>query len=182
MARRVRVVALFEDSAHEYLLRSLLRRLGLPPHDVDYQRCVDCNRVERRLVDEVRSHRSKNYQHNLGILVMIDADAHGLAGRKRRLDGLLREAGLEGRRATERIAYVVPALEGENWYVHFCRPEARPIDEARDYKTSPEWRALRDDIGAAARRLADAWFPPGEDEPPSIRDARVELQRVRKPE
>jgi hypothetical protein len=182
MARRVQVVALFEDRAHEFLLRSLLRRLGFSPHDVDYQRCEDCNRVERRFVDEVRSLRSKNYQHNIGILVMIDADAYGHAGRKRRLDGLLREAGLAERRATDRIAYVVPALEGENWYVHFCCPESRPIDETRDYKPSPEWRALRDDIGGAAGRLAAAWFPSLEDEPAAIRDARVELQRVRKPE
>lgn len=182
MARRVRVTALFEDSAHEYMLRSLLQRLGLRPRDVDYQRCVDCTRVERRLVDEVRNLRSKNYQHNIGILVVIDADGYGHAGRKRRLDALLRDAGLEGRQSTDRIAYVVPTLEGENWFVYFCCPEARPIDEARDYKASPEWRALRDDLGSAARRLADAWFPAHEGEPSAVRDARIELKRVCNPE
>lgn len=181
MARRVRLIALFEDSAHEYLLRSLLKHLRFGPRDVEYVRCVDCTRLERRFVDEVRSRRSKNYQQNYGILVMIDADAYGHVGRKRRLDELLREAGLAERQVTDRIAYIVPALEGENWYVHFCCPAARPIDEQRDYKTSPEWRALRDDLGASARQLANAWTLALDDEPSALRDARVELQRVRTP-
>ena len=119
-----------------------------------------------------------NYQHNIGILVMIDADALGRDGRKRRLDTLLREAQLAERQPGERIAYVVPTLESENWYVHFCCPEARPIDEARDYKESTEWRALRDDLGSAARQLAATWHPAALDEPSSIRDARSELRRV----
>lgn len=178
MARKVRLIVLFEDAAHEYLLRNLLRRLNFSPHSVVYERCGDCTRVERRLVDEVRNIRRKNYQHNIGILVMIDADAYGREGRKRRLDELLRSAELAERQTSERIAYVVPSLESENWYVHFCCPEARPIDETRDYKTSQEWRTMLRDLGSAARKLADAWSPPLADEPPAIRDARKELQRV----
>ena len=182
MPRRVRVVALFEDAAHErllrHLLRHLLRRLGLGPRDVEYKRCGDCTAVERQLVAEVRGLREMNYQHDIGLLVVIDADALGREGRKRRLDALLRTAGLAERQAGERIAYVVPTLEAENWYVHFCCPAARPIDEAKDYKESPQWRALRGDLGAAGRQLAETWYPEVIDEPPSIHDARTELRRV----
>lgn len=173
------LVALFEDSAHESLLRHLLRRVyGLDQRKVRYRRCVDCVGVERALVGEVRNLRSKNYQMSRALLVVIDADHLGVDGRKRRLDELLTDAGLEPRNASERIAYVVPRLEAENWYIHFCCPGRRPVREDLDFKQDKDWRRLKEDLGAAARQLAKTWRSPVPGEPPSIVDARREFARV----
>ncbi len=112
------------------------------------------------------------------MLVIIDADQFGVEGRKHRLDGILRSAGLRPRSDGERIAYVIPRLEAENWYIHFCCPERRPVGEEHDYKRDPDWKHLKDDLGAAARKLARAWRSPEQHEPPSVQDARRELARM----
>ncbi|MFS8071213.1 MAG: hypothetical protein ACMG6S_33000 [Byssovorax sp.] len=113
-------------------------------------------------------------------MVMIDADNKGLQGRvKELLDRIATDSSDGARAEGERIALVVPALEIENWYVHLCVPAARPIDETRDYKPTPEWRALEKDLGAAAKQAVDAWAPqPGRVDPPSLTAARAELGRV----
>ncbi len=112
--------------------------------------------------------------------MVIDADDKGL---KARVDELLArivtDASAGARRDAERIALVVPAREIENWYVHLCVPAARPIDETRDYKPTPEWRELDGDIGKAAKQCAAAWPPdPDRVDPPSLSAAREELARV----
>ncbi|MBZ5714506.1 hypothetical protein [Nannocystis pusilla] len=173
------LAVLFEDNEHESLLRQLLRRVyGLTPPKVRYRRCVDCVGVERALLEEIPFLRSKNFQTSRGLLVVIDADDFGVDGRKHRLDRILSEQGFAGRQNGERVAYVVPRLEAENWYVHFCCPSRRPVSEEQDFKRDPDWRRLAADLGAAARELARAWPQVLEHEPPSVRDARGELRRV----
>lgn len=174
----VRVVVLFEDKAHRSFLMRLVEHLGLKP--VRYEPCRDSTGVLRKLGPEVKAFRVKNYQQNLGLVACIDADEKGLAGRVADLHArILHDAG-SARGEDERIAFVVPAREIEAWYVHLCCPGARPVDEARDdYKGTPEWKALEKDLGAAARRAAEAWPPEaGRDDPPSLIAARDELSRV----
>jgi hypothetical protein len=173
-----RVVVLYEDKAHGSFLRRLVERLNLTP--VRFQLCRDSTGVLRSLGQEVNALRSKNYQKNLGLVVVIDADEKGLRGR---VDELLARIAAEAsggaRGEAERIALVVPALEIENWYVHLCIPEARPIDEARDYKPSPEWARLEKDLGLAAKTAVAAWAPEaGRLDPQSLIAARDELGRV----
>jgi hypothetical protein len=176
------IVVLFEDAGHESLARQILQRCyGFTPRMVRYKRCVDCTGVERALPGEVQHFRSRNYQRGRALLVIIDADQYGVDGRKHRLDGILRSAGLSPRSDDERIAYVIPRLEAENWYIHFCCPERRPVDEDHDYKRDPDWKQLKDDLGAAARELARAWRSPEQHEPPSVQDARRELARMTAP-
>lgn len=173
------LVVLFEDAGHLSFARQVLKHCyGRTPRMVRYQPCVDCTGVERALPGEVQHFRSRNYQRGRALLVIIDADTYGVEGRKHRLDGILRSAGLDSRNDNERIAYVIPRLEVENWYIHFCCPEHRPIDEARDYKRDPGWKRLKDDLGSAARDLARAWLTPEQHEPPSVQDARRELARI----
>lgn len=101
--------------------------------------------------------------------MVIDADDKGL---KARVDELLArivtDASAGARRDAERIALVVPAREIENWYVHLCVPAARPIDETRDYKPTPEWRELDGDIGKAAKQCAAAWPPDSGSRRPAV--------------
>lgn len=173
------LVALFEDKAHEAFLRQVLRRVyGLRPPKVRYKRCTDCTGVERALPGEVQYLRAKRHQRSRALLVVIDADHLGVEGRKRRLDAVLTDSGMPARQPDERIAYVVPRLEAENWYIHFCCPARRPVDEASDYKADPDWRQLACDLGAAAREIARLWPEVLEGELPSITEGRREFARV----
>lgn len=182
------VVVLFEDDCHESFARRLLRiGYGYEPRTVRYRRCVDCTGVERAFLEEVEYLRSRNYQRGRALIVIIDADKYGVAGRKQRLAALLLAATMEPRDDAERIAYVVPRLEIENWYMHFCVPARRPIDEEQDYKHDSDWRALVKDLGAAAKTIAQGWAEPGPHAPPSLQDGRRELDRalarvIRRPE
>jgi hypothetical protein len=174
----VRVVVLHEDRAQECFLRRLTQRLGLRPDR--YENCLNNAGVLRRLGREVDELRARNYQPNLGLVVMIDADDKGTAGRVAELLRRIETDATGGaRREGERIALLTPAREIENWYVHLCVPSVRPIDEARDYKPAPKWRALAADIGAAAKQAVAAWGPEaGRVDPPSLEAARGELSRV----
>lgn len=175
----VRVVVLYEDEQHSKFVRQLTRKLGLRPER--FERCGGCGEVMERFVRELRAMRPRmSYQQNLGILVVVDADEPTPAMRLRELAEAVAASNTGGPRApNERIAYLIPALEIENWYVHLCVPTARPIDEGRDYKPDPVWRALDRELGASARRAVDVWEPsPGRVDPSSIVAAREELARL----
>ncbi len=174
----VRVIVLFEDAAQRSFLYRLVEHLGLKP--VRYVLCVDCTGVLRQFELELAETRPRmRYQANLGILVCIDADKFGRSGRVSELDQLMAASG-GPRTATEKIAYMIPALEIENWYVHLCVPAERAIDEARDYKPSPAWRRLANDLGRAAKEALREWpADPQRPDPPSLTAARVELDRLR---
>jgi hypothetical protein len=124
--------------------------------------------------------RSRSHQKNLGLVVVIDADAEVHHRRVAEvLQRITTDARDGARQEIERIALVVPAWEIENWYVHLCVPAARPIDQGLDYKPTAEWRELAKDIGSAAKQAAVAWAPePGREDPPSLTAARAELRRV----
>lgn len=174
----IRTVVLFEDQDQECFLRHLTKRLHLRP--LRFQNCKNNAGVLQRLGEEVDGLRERSYQKNLGLVVMIDADNQGLQGRVAELLGRIAKDARDGaRRDQERIALVVPAWEIENWYVHLCVPAARPIDETKDYKPTPEWRELAKYIGAAAKQAVEAWAPEsGRVDPLSLTAARAELSRL----
>lgn len=175
----IRLVVLYEDDTHGKFVRKLTKKLGLRP--MRLQPCGDCNALMDRFESELRVVRSKmKYQKNLGLLVLIDADDADYNVRIRELEHRLLRSGTGGPRdELERIAFMVPALEIENWYVHLCIPEARPVDEGRDYKPLPEWRALAKDLAAAAQQAVDAWDEEtGRADPQSLVAARGEVGRL----
>jgi hypothetical protein len=173
-----RVIVLYEDNTHDSFMRRLVERLRWKP--VRFVRCGDSAGVLKSLGREVDGLRERRDQKSLCLVVVIDADEKGLKGR---VDQLLRriadDTSAGARADEERIALVVPALEIENWYVHLCCPDARPVDEERDYKLSLEWKALKKDLATASKRAVDAWAPlPGRADPPSLVAARSELERA----
>ena len=179
MSTRVRVVVIYEDEAQRFFLVELARRLGIKPIRFEHGR--DCNGVLDMFATEVAVIRARNFQRNLGLLVCIDADHLGLKGRREELLRVVRACKDRERGAEERIALLVPTLEIENWYVHLCYPQARPMDEAQDYKESSQWRQLRADLPMAARKAIEAWQAAQQPEPPSIARAREELRRIAEP-
>ncbi|HYO69045.1 MAG TPA: hypothetical protein VEU33_23490 [Archangium sp.] len=175
----VRIVVLYEDEPHGKFVRQLTRKMGLRPERLE--QCGGCINVLDRFVLELKAmrHRMK-YQHNLGLMVVIDADKASSEPRLRELEERLRISDTGGPRGdTERIAYIVPALEIENWYVHLCVPSARPVDEGKDYKPELVWKGLEKNLGAAARQAVDAWDRADKKgEPSSLAAARMELERL----
>jgi hypothetical protein len=175
----VRLVVLYEDETHGKFVRQLTRKLGLRPERLEP--CGGCVSVLDRFVLELKAmrHRMK-YQHNLGLMVVIDADDASIVPRLRDLEERLLSSDTGGaRRETERIAYIVPAREIENWYVHLCVPDARPVDESKDYKPEPVWKGLEKNLGATARQAVDAWVHADKTgEPASLTAARLELKRL----
>jgi hypothetical protein len=174
----VRTVLLFEDQAQECFLRRLVKRLGLRPER--YENCRNNVGVLQRLGREVDALRERNFQKNVGLVVMIDADDKGARGRLAEvLDRIAKDAQAGARGDGERVALLVPAWEIESWYVHLCVPAERPIDETADYKPTVAWRELAKDLGASAKRAVEAWEPEaGRDDPGSLKAARAELSRV----
>lgn len=175
----VRIVVVYEDEPHGKFVRQLTRKLGLRPERLEP--CGGCSNVLDRFVVELKAmrHRMK-YQHNLGLMVVIDADDASIVPRIRDLEERVRISDTGGPRgATERIAYIVPALEIENWYVHLCVPAERPVDEGKDYKPEPVWKELEKDLAATARQAVDAWVRADKKgEPASLTAARLELERL----
>ena len=175
----VRLVVLYEDEQHGKFVRQLTRELKLRPERLE--RCGGSGDLLERFVQELKAMRHKmKYQHNLGLMVVVDADKASITPRLQELERRLLASDTGGPRGgTERIAYIVPAWEIENWYVHLCVPQARPVDEGKDYKPEPVWKELEKSLGASARQAVDAWEPADEGrEPASLTDARQELKRL----
>lgn len=175
----VRVVVLYEDEQHSKLVRQLTRKLGLRPEY--FVRCGGCGDVIRRFEQELLAMRPRmSFQKNLGLLVVIDADDRTVTPRLKQLEAVVAASNTGGPRGpAERIAYLIPALEIENWYVHLCVPAARPIDEGHDYKPDAVWRELAKELGKAAKAAVDAWDPqPNREDPASLVTARQELTRL----
>ncbi len=175
----IRAVVLYEDEAHGKFARQLTRKLGLRPERLE--RCGGSGDVLDRFVLELRATRPRmSYQRRLALIVIVDADAGTTTARINDLNDRVRQSQSGGpRSAIERIVYVVPALEIENWYVHLCDPAARPIDESKDYKPEPSWKRLAKDIGSAAKAAVAAWDPAAAGgEPASLAAARLELARL----
>ena len=169
-------------------MRALVKELRL--EQPTYLRCGNSTGVLREVSRQVNALRERKHQKNLWLIVVIDADNNGQEGRLkelgregrvRELEALVKTATADGARgAAERISFVVPAYAIETWYVHLCCPEARPVDETRDYKATLEWRHLEKDLGAAARRAAQAWrSEPQRADPDSLKAAHTEIERVR---
>jgi hypothetical protein len=183
MSREVRVIVVYEDVAHSKFARQLVRKLGLKP--VRFVPQGDCHAVLTQYGVELESMRpAMTSQKGLGLVILVDADGKGLpdgglAERKRSLERIT-EAHGGARQPEERIAWLIPALEIEAWYLHLCDPSVRPVDEGADYKPDPRWKALAADLAGTAQRAVAAWHPePGRVDPPSMEDARAELKRLR---
>ena len=108
----IRIVIVVEDQMIERFCRETLLKLGYHRREIRPERAPSGKgsgkqRVDKRLVLEVKALRSKRNQA-LAVLVGSDVDEMTLSGRELRLQQSLREAGVEDRRDNERIAYWLP--------------------------------------------------------------------------
>lgn len=181
-----RIWLLSEDQIHMVFFYSFLREMGLgkravtrvkPPHGDG----AGDQHVRQEYPRRVSQLRSRSYQANLGLLVVIDADEHEVHERKAQLNEELRDNDLDERNDEDAIAIVVPNRNIETW-IHSLR--SHTVDEQTDYKHVVNLGRPRDCRSEAAR-FAELYTQPNQTRhsqlskhPPSMRDAIDELNRL----
>jgi hypothetical protein len=158
--RRLRILC--EDRRTERFVRRLCERYRIqvvvPPEVSPHGKGAASAWVLASYAKLVRQRRSKSFQANLGLLVVIDGDNVGLRRRLQELDEKLDAAGLEHRDPNEPIAIFVPTWSIETWLAHLHGSQG--LDEGRALKDDGELRELwRDGTAeaAACKTAAAAW-------------------------
>jgi hypothetical protein len=132
-------------------------------------------------VDVVRRWRRTSHDQHVYLVVMIDGDERGVAGRRQQLEGLLRVAGVDPADPA-RSAVLVPTWHIETWVAWLCGH--RPIDETTRYKVQDAGGDVARKIKSeeySPRRAVESWLPAHMEESavvPSPSDARRELTRL----
>ncbi len=119
MPRRARITVLCEDKQHQTFIRQLLSRLGVNTRDCHFEPLPAGGSGEQYVRDNyprlVKVHRSKAYQDDIGLAVMIDADTMEVRERKAELDDALIAEHPPKRQADEAVAIFVPRRNIETW-------------------------------------------------------------------
>ncbi|WP_437735816.1 hypothetical protein [Sorangium sp. So ce1335] len=188
MRKRRRLHVLCEDALQQRFVERLADRWGIGPR----QRKIDASPRARgsaaqyvleRYTDAVRQWRAESHDANVGLLVVVDGDEHGVARRRQQLAQKLKESKQEPIAPSDPVAVVVPTWHVETWIAWLCGH--RPIDEQTRYKEDDEGgRAVARKIEHgeySPQRAIDAWTPPASGEEahvPSLTDARREVHRL----
>lgn len=174
MTRRVRLVVVAEDVQSEMFVRRVLYCLGFSRRDLTFKtapraaQSADRWVLQMHGVEAKKLRASEHAQPNTGLVTCVDADHHAVADRHVQLD----EA-MDGERGpNERMAWLVPRRNIETWIRAL---DGEPADEVTDYKRRGH-EPLPCDAAAAAFAKVVREDPSAL---PSIRIARVEIERVR---
>ncbi|MFH0899190.1 MAG: hypothetical protein V2A73_01035 [Pseudomonadota bacterium] len=180
-SRLIRLAILCEDHRTERFACRLCNRYGVGVASVTVApegKGSASDWVKHHYPDMVRKRRSKNYQKNLGLLVLIDGDEHRCHARHRELANELAGANIEPRSKTDSIAEFVPTWSIETWLARLC---GHPVAENSKLKYDSTLRSLWDEGAAEAatvRRSIEAWGQQDDNPPPSLADAYQEAIRV----
>jgi len=175
---RLRCDLLCEDREQEALFRKVLERRSARVRVLARKEGGGFTFVLRQLKPAAAYIRQRS-QEAVGLLVVIDGDQRGWAGR---WEELRREAGLTGATWEAKVAVCIPTRNVETWQLWLCG--RRDLDESSDYK--PEWRRAMERGVMSARQAVDAWFrslrPDEEDAEkrclPALFQGRQEIDRL----
>jgi len=134
--RRVQYVLVCEDQQHESFVRRFLKRSKRLRHN-------DTIRVERApfgrgaadrfvldtFVEELRRGRISHVDRTL--LVMVDGDKWGLAGRMRQLNDECDAQGVPARTDADRVAIFIPTWKIETWFAYLDGQDVQ--EDRKDY-------------------------------------------------
>lgn len=175
--RQVRTILLCEDRKQATLVRHYLNGIGQSFRIMRTEICPTGSAeqfVRTWYPHEVAALRAKGYQHNLALIVVIDADRESVERRLGQLADALRSEEKSPLAARDRVYILVPKRNVETWIWFLVEDEA---DEDTDYKH----RVSLEMCEPAADRLVgyrnDAWTMP-DNCPPSLRRGCDELRRL----
>ena len=187
-SQRLRLLILCEDQLHQAFVERLADRWEVGPRQrkvkaAPHARGSAAQFVLDNFVGFVKSWRSQ-HDANVGGLVVIDGDEHGLARRRQQLIAKLAEAGEPSLdRGDPRFAILIPCWHIETWIAWLCGH--RPVDEQTCYKPEdPRGSEVGRRIKRgeySARMAVKAWTPARGDEVehvPSLDASRAELRRL----
>jgi len=136
MSRSVQLVLVCEDQEHEAFARRFLERAGWGARRLRVQRAPSSRGsaeqfVRKRFPIELSAYRSNRHRLAERLVVFIDGDRAGVAGRLAELEQACRAAGAEPRRADELVAVFVPTWCIETWFAYL---DGADVDEGKaDY-------------------------------------------------
>lgn len=140
--RKVDVVVVCEDTQHAAFARRFLaaqgyqrRRVRVEPHAQG--RGAADQTVREQYLSALRTYRSRMAAHD--VIVVIDGDRLGVSGRLRQFEEACKEAGIESRSSTERVAVFVPTWRIETWLAYL---DGEEVDER--VRTYPRLARPRD--------------------------------------
>jgi hypothetical protein len=129
--RRAQIVLLCEDSQHEAFVRRLLSRAGWDRRKIRVEKAPAARGsgeqfVRERFPAELEAIRRGHVERAL--VVMIDGDRRGRAGRLAQLDEACQAAGIGPRTAADRVVVAVPTWCIETWLAYL---DGEAVDEER---------------------------------------------------
>lgn len=177
--RRVRILC--EDRRTERFIRRLCQRFHVRVEGIliaPSGKGAASAWIRSNYAAHVRKRRSKSFQANLGLLVVVDGDNLGGTARLRELAEQLETAQIEPRGPTESIAVFVPTWSVETWLAHLSGVAG--VDESTAWKEHARTRALWGDGATEANtvKIAVAAWNGADPALPSLQDAYTEAPRV----
>jgi len=139
VSRYVRGVVLCEDKQHEAFVNRFLKGTGWDTRDLRIVKSPSARGsadqfVRERFPRELRWVRSKGGER-VYLIVMIDGDSTGVAGRKTSLSAACEEQGLQPPGDTDSVLICVPTWSIETWLAYL---DGATVDETRkDYPKLP---------------------------------------------
>ena len=138
MKRCVQIVLLCEDAQHEAFVRRFLSATGWKTRTLRVEKAPAGRGsaeqyVRRQFPRELKAHRLRHV--NQALVVILDGDLVGVAGRIRQLNEACETAGIDARTPDERIAVFVPTWNIETWFSYL---DGETVDE-----TKPDYPQLK---------------------------------------
>ncbi len=122
-SRKVRFDVLAEDANTARFAERVLREFGFTRRDIRVQSFQGSGSGKQWITTNyprfVKEFRSRNYQKNLMLIVITDADEQTIEHRAQQLDASLRNSDLKQRDNTDQVVLWIPRWHIETWYLYF---------------------------------------------------------------
>jgi hypothetical protein len=133
------VVVLAEDARQQRFVRRYLYRLGYKHYQIEFESPVSGRGsgeqwVRARYARTVLAYRSQTKHVSTALIVVIDADKGGVAGRRQQFQDSLRESRITARGDDEPVVHLIPKRNIETWLLCLTGME---VDEGTDYHDRP---------------------------------------------
>lgn len=178
MSRNVRIVLLCEDRQHEAFVTRFLRRDGWTLRDIRVEMSPQGRGsaeqfVRERFPTELQAVRSKGGER-VRLVVMIDGDRQGVAGRRSALEAGCEARGIDAPSEDDNALICVPTWSIETWFAFLG---GENVDESTS--GYPRLARVRD-CGLHVDRLVEICRGrrDGPSLPPSLQDACEQYERL----